>query len=44
MTEQEASHTTPGLTQRFVEALNYHGARCFNYLEVSAARGRSMSA
>ena len=36
--EQEASHNTPGLTERFVEALNYYAA-LFDCLEVGAARG-----
>lgn len=38
VTEQEASHNTPGLTERFVEALNYYAA-LFDCLEVGAARG-----
>ncbi|VAH69124.1 unnamed protein product [Triticum turgidum subsp. durum] len=36
--EQEASHNTAGLTERFVEALNYYAA-LFDCLEVGAARG-----
>lgn len=36
--EQEASHNAPGLTERFVEALNYYAA-LFDCLEVGAARG-----
>lgn len=38
VTEQEASHNAPGLTERFVEALNYYAA-LFDCLEVGAARG-----
>lgn len=38
VTEQEASHNTPGLTERFVEALNYYAA-LFDCLEAGAARG-----
>lgn len=36
--EQEASHNAAGLTERFVEALNYYAA-LFDCLEVGAARG-----
>lgn len=35
--EQEASHNTAGLTERFVEALNYYAA-LFDCLEVGASR------
>ncbi|KAF0926784.1 hypothetical protein E2562_027394 [Oryza meyeriana var. granulata] len=38
VTEQEASHNAAGLTERFVEALNYYAA-LFDCLEVGAARG-----
>ncbi|XP_062230772.1 scarecrow-like protein 3 [Phragmites australis] len=38
VTEQEASHNAPALTERFVEALNYYAA-LFDCLEVVAARG-----
>ncbi|KAJ1255879.1 hypothetical protein BS78_K139800 [Paspalum vaginatum] len=38
VTEQEASHNAPALTDRFVEALNYYAA-LFDCLEVAAARG-----
>ncbi|KAL5222866.1 hypothetical protein ABZP36_027579 [Zizania latifolia] len=38
VTEQEASHNSAGLTERFVEALNYYAA-LFDCLEVGAARG-----
>ncbi|OEL26236.1 Scarecrow-like protein 3 [Dichanthelium oligosanthes] len=38
VTEQEASHNAPALTERFVEALNYYAA-LFDCLEVVASRG-----
>ncbi|KAL5227162.1 hypothetical protein ABZP36_015427 [Zizania latifolia] len=38
VTEQEASHNAAGLTERFVEALNYYAA-LFDCLELGAARG-----
>uniref|UniRef100_J3L8B0 Uncharacterized protein n=1 Tax=Oryza brachyantha TaxID=4533 RepID=J3L8B0_ORYBR len=38
VTEQEANHNAAGLTERFLEALNYYSA-LLNCLEVGAARG-----
>uniref|UniRef100_A0A0E0PUZ5 Uncharacterized protein n=2 Tax=Oryza TaxID=4527 RepID=A0A0E0PUZ5_ORYRU len=38
VTEQEVSHNAAGLTERFVEALNYYAA-LFDCLEVGGARG-----